>query len=425
MDYKYLLSNTESAALLSLIPIYMYLFTLYREKHMGIWSIGWSILFLRIVLLDSGVVAIRDAQIGLLVYELQSIGACVLFMWGANSFSGNITKRLWTYSAIVVSIISTILAFTSLPILIKLSTAACFVGITYIWTGVVFNRLQTSKLGKHIVSSAYILWGIHTLNMPLLLNVTWFAPWGFFLGSILRIMIAFGILVVYFETRSVLIKTDRMNIVGKMAVNVAHRIRNPLTAVSGYLQRIISKNEYCKHKSMFKTILEELNTTNDTVREYLLLSNDRRAELKNLNLNEILKKLLPLMQSDAAVIRVNVKLELGNVTELYLDEYEIRYLVLQLVRNGLDVMPNGGELTICTFSDSDTIVLSIHDQGNGIPPHIIDYLGTPFVTTKFDGGLGLPICYSIADRHHAFINFKTSETGTTFFVHFKIACSVA
>lgn len=426
MDYKYLLSNTELAALLSLIPLYMYNFNMYREKYMGFWSIGWFLLLLRIALFDLQIFIIRDTQVGLLVYELLSIGGCVLFLWGANLFSGNITKKLWTYSAIVVSIISSILAFMPLPIIDKLFISACFVGITYIWIGAVFYQLKTSSLGKNIVSSAYILWGIHTLDMPLLLNVEWFAPLGFFLGTILRITIAFGILAVYFEeARSDLFKTDRINIVGKMAINVAHKIRNPLTVASGYLQNMINKNDHLKYKNMLNTILEELNSTNDAIREYLLLSNNKKSEFKNLNLNQLIKNFFPLMQADALSMKINIKLELGDIPKLLLDEFEIRHLLHQLVYNGLDAMQNGGELTICTFLDNNMVVLAISDQGSGIDSRIINNLGTPFITTKFDGGLGLPICYSIAERHNAFIDFKTSDTGTIFFTRFYINCAAA
>jgi len=104
-----------------------------------------------------------------------------------------------------------------------------------------------------------------------------------------------------------------------------------------------------------------------------------------------------------------------------LDANEIHYLLLNLIRNGVEAMPTGGELTLRTVLIENEVVLSINDQGNGIPQNILRHLGTPFLTTKDMGtGLGLPICYRIASRNRADIRVDTSEQGTTFFVHFNV-----
>jgi signal transduction histidine kinase len=104
-----------------------------------------------------------------------------------------------------------------------------------------------------------------------------------------------------------------------------------------------------------------------------------------------------------------------------MDEKQIRQLVLNLVRNGIEAMSRQGELTITTSRKKDWVVLSIEDQGNGIPPEVLEKLGTPFFTTKEKGtGLGLPVCYRIAERHNARIEIKTGKRGTTFMVSFPI-----
>jgi len=78
-------------------------------------------------------------------------------------------------------------------------------------------------------------------------------------------------------------------------------------------------------------------------------------------------------------------------------------------------------LTIRTFSEQNEITLYVKDQGKGISSEILEKLGTPFFTTKEKGtGLGLAICYSIAARHNAIIDVKSSPQGTTFVVRFKL-----
>jgi len=114
-----------------------------------------------------------------------------------------------------------------------------------------------------------------------------------------------------------------------------------------------------------------------------------------------------------------------SATSLYLNELldknEIRQLLLNLVRNSIEAMPLGGKLVIKTFQENNDVILSICDQGCGIPSHILDKLGTPFITTKDTGtGLGLPICYQIAHRHSASVDIQTSIQGTIISIYFKI-----
>jgi signal transduction histidine kinase len=84
-------------------------------------------------------------------------------------------------------------------------------------------------------------------------------------------------------------------------------------------------------------------------------------------------------------------------------------------------MTSAGEVTIRTFVDNETVVLAVQDQGHGIEDTLMDKLGTPFFTTKDQGtGLGLAVCYRIANRHNAKIDITTGPTGTTFYVRFPI-----
>nr|WP_274428181.1 ATP-binding protein [Acetonema longum] len=222
------------------------------------------------------------------------------------------------------------------------------------------------------------------------------------------------------ELEQIAARMDRMNMVGQMAVSVAHEIRNPLTTVRGYLQLLGMTREGLMYKERYDLLIEELDRTNEIISEYLMLAKDKVANLKRCSLNTIIQTLSPLIQANAAAANVYTKFDLGEISSLYLDEHEIRQLLLNLVRNAIEAMPAGGELTICTSSEGNQVTLAISDQGSGIPSHILDNLGMPFLTTKENGtGLGLPICYQIATRHQATIQVKTSDRGTTFFVYFN------
>ncbi|MCX7781512.1 MAG: ATP-binding protein [Negativicutes bacterium] len=100
----------------------------------------------------------------------------------------------------------------------------------------------------------------------------------------------------------------------------------------------------------------------------------------------------------------------------------MRQMLLNFFRNALEAMPQGGTVTISTFVHDDKIVLSIRDEGEGIPPAVRERIGTPFVTTKEKGtGLGLSVCHRIAERHRAAIRIESQEgRGTTVEVLFPV-----
>ncbi|MPN56485.1 Sporulation kinase A [bioreactor metagenome] len=103
-----------------------------------------------------------------------------------------------------------------------------------------------------------------------------------------------------------------------------------------------------------------------------------------------------------------------------IDQNEIRQVILNLARNGLEAMESGGTLTIGTTAEKGEIILYVKDEGPGLKPEFIDKIGTPFFTTKEKGtGLGLAVCYSIAARHKAKLEFESSFRGTTFKMRFR------
>ena len=218
-----------------------------------------------------------------------------------------------------------------------------------------------------------------------------------------------------------LARLDRLNLVGEMAAGIGHEVRNPMTTVRGFLQLYRNKEAFAQYKDRFDLMIDELDRANSIITEFLSLAKNKTADLKAQNLNTILEHLSPLIQSDARVSDKNIHFQLEEIPSLFLDEKEIRQLILNHIRNGLEAMSPGGNLTIKTFTDGQEVVLSVQDQGKGIKSNVLEKIGTPFFTTKDNGtGLGLAVCYSIAARHKAVINIETSPTGTTFFVRFRV-----
>jgi PAS domain S-box-containing protein len=217
-----------------------------------------------------------------------------------------------------------------------------------------------------------------------------------------------------------LARLDRLNAIGQMAAGMGHEIRNPMTTVRGFLQTLGNREE-CQHLTeYFSLMIEELDRANSIIKEFLSFANNKSVDLLEQDLNGIIVSMLPLLEADAILTNKSVGAELAELPLLLLDEQEIRQLILNIVRNGLEAMVPGGHLSIRTYKKENKIVLAIQDRGPGISQEILQKIGTPFVTTKGSGtGLGLAICYSIAARHHAKISVKTGPRGTTFLIQFN------
>jgi PAS domain S-box-containing protein len=212
----------------------------------------------------------------------------------------------------------------------------------------------------------------------------------------------------------------QLHVVGEIAAGIGHEIRNPMTTVQGFLQLLSTNEEFAKYQSYFEVMMEELERANDIISEFLSLARDKMVNLKKSNLNNLLTSMAPLLQADALLSDKQVHLRLQDIPDVWLDVKEIRQLILNLVRNGLEAMPAGGTVTISTSQEDDKIVLSVQDEGGGIMPDVMDKIGTPFFTTKEQGkGLGLAVCYGIVSRHKAVMDILTGPQGTTFRIIFS------
>lgn len=213
-----------------------------------------------------------------------------------------------------------------------------------------------------------------------------------------------------------------LNAVGQMASGIGHEIRNPMTSVKGFLQLFANKETDSKKKEYFDLMIEELDRANSIITEFLSLANDRMVKLKPASLNQVINAIYPLLSSDAMKQDKRIMLNKGSIPNIPVNEKELRQLIINLVRNAIEASLPSGIVTLNTYVSGGEVVLSVDDEGTGIPPEIYDKIGTPFVTTKDNGtGLGLSICYSIAYKHNAKIDIKTSSTGTSVYVRFKTA----
>lgn len=218
-----------------------------------------------------------------------------------------------------------------------------------------------------------------------------------------------------------LIKLEHLNILGKMSASIAHEIRNPLQTVKGFLQFLQLKEGVLPYQDHFILMIDELNRANQIITEFLSLSRTKPTNLELHDINDIIKSVLPLIEAQALEEDKIIEAELKSDTKTMLDKDEIKQVILNFIKNGLDATPAKGSVKLITENNHMSVKLIVCDRGHGIPLELQDNIGLPFFTTKKDGtGLGLSMSLSILERHKAKMSFDSNENGTTFSIDFPI-----
>ncbi|MFC4598507.1 ATP-binding protein [Cohnella hongkongensis] len=215
-------------------------------------------------------------------------------------------------------------------------------------------------------------------------------------------------------------RMERLSLVGQMAASITHEIRNPMAVIRGFVQ-LLNERSPDDQKSYFRIVLDELDRANAIINDFLSLAQNRIVEKEPSNLNELLKELLPLIWADANMRGQMIDLHTDDGLEpIPMNSKEVKQLVLNLSRNGMEAMNDKGVLRIETQNLPGTVQLRVSDSGVGIPPEKLKRLFEPFFTTKTNGtGLGLALCLSIVERHNGKIQVEsTVGEGTTFIVSF-------
>ncbi|HWQ61756.1 MAG TPA: ATP-binding protein [Negativicutes bacterium] len=220
-------------------------------------------------------------------------------------------------------------------------------------------------------------------------------------------------------------KLDRLNLVGETAASICHEVRNPMTTVRGYLQFLEGKHRFAQDKDALLLMIAELDRANSIITDFLSLAKNKRVDLQPGNLKKVLLAIKPMLEINVLRSGHALDYDLQDTPDIIMDEGEIRQLIINLTQNGLEAMVDPGRIFIRTLVHDNAVLLSLTDAGKGIPPEIMEKLGTPFFTTKDNGsGLGLAVSFRIAERHRASINFTSSPAGTTATVSFPIPAAL-
>ncbi|MFC0524860.1 ATP-binding protein [Pontibacillus salicampi] len=221
------------------------------------------------------------------------------------------------------------------------------------------------------------------------------------------------------KTEEVLHRQDKLAAVGQLAAGVAHEIRNPLTSMRGYAEFLQLDEVDHERREYLDIIVDEIERVNTIVEDFMMLAKPKEVELSHENIVPILRNVLSLLSYTARKYKVNLHLE-AEVEEVQLlcDADRLKQVFINLVKNGIEATPRGGDVTVELHVDNQDIIIRVKDTGKGISSEEIKKLGEPFYTTKQSGnGLGLMTSFKIIESHHGSVRVESEkEIGTSFII---------
>jgi PAS domain S-box-containing protein len=226
-----------------------------------------------------------------------------------------------------------------------------------------------------------------------------------------------------------LIQSEKMAAIGQLAAGIAHELRNPLAIVMNALYDLRARLDGRDREVTddLRIAEEEIGRAQAIIKNLLEFSRESGAELERLDLNELVRRTLQLLDGYLLSSGVAVGVELGEVPPCLANTNALRQILLNLVTNAVQAMPHGGRLGVRTGRTApDRIRLEVEDTGVGIPAAHLKDIFNPFFTTKAPGqgtGLGLFVVHAILERYGGDVRVASElGKGTTFTIELPCPC---
>ncbi|ULT55881.1 PAS domain S-box protein [Neobacillus drentensis] len=224
------------------------------------------------------------------------------------------------------------------------------------------------------------------------------------------------------KTHELLLNSEKLNVAGQLAAGIAHEVRNPLTAIKGFLQLMESEEE--RNRPYFEIIQSEMDRIELILSELLVMAKPHELKFEAVDLITLLENVKTLIDTQAIIngIQIETHYNYHNFT-INCDRNQLKQVFINILKNAIEAMPEGGLITIEVKQYGLNMVkVFFQDTGKGMSQEILKRVGEPFFTTKEDGtGLGVMISKQIIENHGGTINIWSDEQGTLIEVILPIA----
>lgn len=216
-----------------------------------------------------------------------------------------------------------------------------------------------------------------------------------------------------YHLQNELIKSGKVEVVEQMGAAISHEIRNPLTAAKGFVQLLLEDPQlFGKHSEYLSIVSQELDIAEQVIKDYLTFSKPSLEKVEQINVHKELIHIVKVLKPTAN--RYSVVMETNFQTNGYIigDRQKFHQCFLNVIKNGIESMPQGGQLTIKTEDHQKHFTIIIEDCGVGMTKEQLDRLGEPYYSTKGSSGtgLGMMVVYSIVKAMNGIIRVQ-SEIG--------------
>lgn len=218
------------------------------------------------------------------------------------------------------------------------------------------------------------------------------------------------------------LQVEKLSIVSQVSAGLAHEIRNPLTTVKGFMQLITPEQWPESFRPYQQLILDEIETIDQLLNKFILLTNPSAPHIERLNLGEAISSMTQTIQPLIHDQGISLVLEFpSHLVYIMGDREQLRQALLSILKNAIEASPIGGKVIIRLTEEESEVSVSITDDGPGIPENLRHRILDPFFTTHKEGtGLGLTIAQQIILSHHGKLHFSktSSSTGTIVTIDF-------
>ncbi|MEH7633674.1 ATP-binding protein [Bacillus pumilus] len=217
-------------------------------------------------------------------------------------------------------------------------------------------------------------------------------------------------------------QAQKLAVAGQIAAGIAHEVRNPLTSVNGFLQ--LMKTQYPERTDYFDIIFSEIKRIDFVLSELLVLAKPQSVHFQEVQLHELLEQVITLLKTNAVLSNIDLKqpFKRQDAGAILADANQMKQLFINLIKNAIEAMPEGGSIYISTEKVLNEWKITIQDEGKGMSQEDIQRIYDPFFSTKKEGtGLGLTICATILKDHHGRMDVSSElGKGTAFHIYLPV-----
>ncbi|MEM5593731.1 ATP-binding protein [Niallia circulans] len=212
-------------------------------------------------------------------------------------------------------------------------------------------------------------------------------------------------------------KSSTLNVVGELAAGIAHEIRNPMTALKGFIQLLEDGVASQENEMYFSVIKTELTGIESIINEFLLLAKPQAVQYVKRDIRQIMNDTIELLYAQAVLQNVQIiKMFTEDMPTIYCEPNQLKQVFINIIKNAIEALEDGGEIAVSIEYKQDYFHIAIRDNGRGMGMEILARIGEPFYTTKEKGtGLGLLVSYQIIEEHQGKVTVESEPgVGTTF-----------